>query len=290
MTRYLCLLVVWVTAVRPARADDIDDLVAKGQALAQQAEWTQAIAAFKQADAKRPRAANACMIGLAYTRRELWAQAELFFARCHERAKDGDPLPDWLGDAETQLAAKEAGAGAAAITLAVTPAGASISISSFEADELVAPGTIHLTPGRYTVDINAPGYVNARREVVVEAGKAQTVEVALAKPAPPPPPPPSPSVTPWIVIGAGVVLGTAGLVSDEAKLQPLKRTMKTSFDAWAHNESAFDRWQAITVGLWAGGAVVAGVGAYLLYREHASVTLDARLDRSGGAILVGWRR
>ena len=74
------------------RADEIDELVAKGQELAKQSEWTQAIDAFKQADAKRPRALHACMIGLAYTRRELWPDAELFFARCHARASASDRI------------------------------------------------------------------------------------------------------------------------------------------------------------------------------------------------------
>jgi hypothetical protein len=289
MGKYICLIAALI-AVRPARADGVDDLVARGQELAKRAEWTQAIALFKQADVQRPRAEYACMIGLAYTRRELWAQAEVFFARCHERAGANDPLPDWLGDAEQQLAAKEAGAGAAAITLAVTPASARISISGFEPDELVAPGTIHLMPGRYTLDITAPGSDTVRREIVVDAGKAQTITVAFAPPPRAEPPEPTPSRVPWLVIGGGVALGAAGFVADEAKLQPLIKKMKTSYDIWGNTETAFNRWQAITIGLWAGGAAVAGVGSYLLYREHASVTLDARVDRTGGALLIGWRR
>src|SRR4029079_11617073 len=90
----LAILVLQATALL-AHADEVDDLEAKGEELAKQNEYTQAITVFKQADAKRPRAAHACMIGLAYMRREAWPQAELFLALCEKRAAPGDQPPDW---------------------------------------------------------------------------------------------------------------------------------------------------------------------------------------------------
>lgn len=289
MRKALWGLVAWGMLGSEARADDVADLVARGQALAKQAEWTQAIAAFKQADARHPRALHACMIGLAYTRRELWAQAELYFARCHRRATDDDPLPDWLGDAEAQLAAKVAGASITAITVTVAPrtAHVAISISGFEPDEVVAPGTFHLTPGRYTFELSAPGYITIRREVVVEAGKAQTMDLTLDAIVP--------SNRGWIVIGGGAALAAAGFVVDLWKVGPLRTSLENARDTsncadYSLYEGSFDRWRGATVGLWVGGGVVTAIGAYLLYRDQSSLTMSARVDKDGGAVFVGWRR
>src|SRR3954469_25457724 len=131
------LVLLIVLASRPAFADDVDDLEAKGQELAKQSEFTQAIATFKQADAKRPRAAHACMIGLAYMRREAWPQAELFLALCEKRAVPGDQPPDWIDQAEQQLAQKLSAAQIPAVTIEVTPANinAHLTVSSFAPDE-----------------------------------------------------------------------------------------------------------------------------------------------------------
>jgi MYXO-CTERM domain-containing protein len=55
----LCVLVA-SSAARVAHADDVTDLEAKGEQLAKQSEYTQAIAAFKEADLHKPRALHAC--------------------------------------------------------------------------------------------------------------------------------------------------------------------------------------------------------------------------------------
>src|SRR5260221_4772999 len=144
-----------VTIARPARADDVDDLVVQGEALAKQAEWSRAITAFKAADAQRPRAKHACLIGLAYTRRELWAEAELFLSVCRQRASTGDPLPEWIAEAEGQLAAKLAASNAAPVAIATDPASAPavMSVSSFAPDEKFPARTIHLAPGVHVVHV-----------------------------------------------------------------------------------------------------------------------------------------
>jgi hypothetical protein len=68
-------ILVIAAVARLAHADDVADLEKRGQELAKQNEYTQAIDAFKRADRLAPRAAHACMIGLAYLRREMWPQA-----------------------------------------------------------------------------------------------------------------------------------------------------------------------------------------------------------------------
>src|ERR1700733_8442606 len=96
-------LIAVALCARSARADEVSDLEARGEQLAKSSEYTQAIAAFKAADLRRPRAVHACMIGLAYLRRELWPQAELFLASCEKRASPGDQPPGWIDAAEHQL-------------------------------------------------------------------------------------------------------------------------------------------------------------------------------------------
>ena len=63
--RWLAALVMW-TFASEAGADDAQDLVAKGQELAKQGAWSQAITTFKQADAHQPRAETGSPIAVVY--------------------------------------------------------------------------------------------------------------------------------------------------------------------------------------------------------------------------------
>lgn len=298
--RWSVALSVWMFASL-AHADDAPsdnaDLVARGQELAKQGAWSQAITAFKQADATQPRAQNACFIGLAYLRRELWAQAELYFTRCHDRASATDPLPSWAAEAESQLATKLRAENVAAITIDVTPAAAqpAIAVSGFLPDETLGRGTIHLAPGHYALKVTAPGYPEVDRELDITDKAPQVVRIQLAvpvvaKPPPPPPPPPDRSYTPYFVIGGGLALGIAGIVVDEVKLQPLRDDLRRSAPSYDAKVGSFDTWRGVTVGMWVGGAILTGLGTYLAVRAHADVAVTARVERDGGAVLVGWRR
>jgi uncharacterized protein HemY len=140
---------VWTFATTVARADDTADLVTKGQELAKQGAWSQAITAFKQADAQQPRAQNACFIGLAYLRRELWGQAELHFAICHARAKPDDPLPEWAAEAETQLAQKLAVQNVAAVTIEATRSSTSVARTRTAASTTTCSSTPVAVGSRY---------------------------------------------------------------------------------------------------------------------------------------------
>ncbi|CAN5919161.1 hypothetical protein BH11MYX2_BH11MYX2_38580 [soil metagenome] len=99
-----------------------DPLVAEGQQLAASGEYSRAIAKFKEADVQKPTAEKACLIALAYTRRELWSQAELFFARCAARVGTDDSLPTWANDAKQVLQQKLAATDAAEVTFVFDPA------------------------------------------------------------------------------------------------------------------------------------------------------------------------
>jgi len=289
--RWPLLLGLWIFASPVARADDTADLVAKGQDLAKQGAWSQAIIAFKQADAVQPRAQHACFIGLAYLRRELWAQAELYFARCHARATAGDPVPEWTAEAESQLATKLGEENVAAVTIDVTPADLvpTIAITGFLPDETLGRGTVHLAPGHYAISIDAPGYPRATRELDVKDKTPQVIRVALVKPVVTPPLPP-PSRAPYYLIGGGLVAGIAGTVLDIAVLQGVRNDLRHSVAAYDANSTKFEVVRGATVTLWVGGAVVAGLGTYLALRAHSDVAVSARVDRDGGAVLIGWSR
>jgi hypothetical protein len=294
-----------LTLARWAHADDVDDLVAKGEALAKQSEFTSAIDTFKQADAIRPRAKHACLIGLVYARRELWPQAELFFARCRSRATDEDPLPKWIDDAQHQLETKLTGAGAAAITIVVTPAEAhpQVTVSSFAPDEVFEPQTIHLAPGHHTLDVTADGFTAASREVVVTTAAPQTITIEMHRPGetppvvavqPPPPPPPPHSLVPAVIVVGGLALGVAGGAFELFVFKPARDQLASAPDAavYESRRSSFALRRDVTIGLYAGAVAAVAIGVVLRYTVFAdsSVTVGATTEHGGGVVTVGWSR
>jgi hypothetical protein len=272
-------------SISTAMADDVDDLVASGEALAKRGEYSRAIEAFKRADARRPRALHACLIALSYTRRELWAQAEVALAACHARAGAGDPLPPWVDSLDRTLAAKLEAVDVAAIEIRVAPPAraATISISSFSPDETFAPRVVHLAPGTYTVSAAAPGGGRATRTIVVADRAPQTVTLRLAPEA-------RPSQVPWLVLGAGGLLAAGGLAWDLLAVQPIRGRLEDAAadgngPAWARDSRVFDRRRAVAIGLFAGAALAAGTGVALrftVYRREVAVAPGA-----GGVALVG---
>ncbi len=181
-------LVVGVAEFGSAIADDsnskVDVLVAQGEALAKAGNFSAATEKWKSADTLAPRAKHACLIGLAYTRREYWPQAEVFFERCRQKATASDPVPSWLDAAEKQLEEKLAIAPVAAIKLSVDPpsAAAQFIVSSFAPDEAFGPRVIHLGLGSHTVTVTAPGYASTTVTVEVKNKADQFITVVLKKP------------------------------------------------------------------------------------------------------------
>ena len=162
---------------------NVDVLVAQGEALAKAGNFSAAIEKWKTADKFTPRAKHACLIGLAYTRREYWPQAEVFFARCRQTASASDSLPTWLDAAEKQLAEKLAIAPVAAVKLSVDPpsAAAQCIVSSFAPDEAFGPRVVHLGFGFHSVTVTAPGYISTTVTVDVQNKADQFITVSLKK-------------------------------------------------------------------------------------------------------------
>jgi len=276
--------------VTPARADEVDDLVANGEAFAKDGVWTRAIDAFKAADAKRPRAKHACLIALAYTRREAWAEAELFLSICRQRATADDPLPAWIDEAEGQLHDKLALAGAAPVTIDVDPRDARsvVAVSSFAADETFSPRTIHLSPGTYTITASAPGYIGARQTIAIADARPQAVTLRLERPPP--------SRTPWLVIAGGAAVVVAGVAFDVGVLQPdrtalAKQTTRFEYDAHVGDARAA---QIGTIAIVTVGAAAIATGVVLRYKARRRIERAPRVGVAigGGRALVAveWSR
>ena len=263
------LIAAIVCASSIARADDATELVARGQELARQGQYSQAIAVFKTADKLSPSADHACLIALSYLRLELWAQSEIFLAACHARGTASDPLPDWVGEIDRTLADKIAGVPQVAIRVTPAAAPARVTVSTFASDESFAPRVIHLAPGAYVVEVTAPGYAPASRNIVIDGPQTVTFDLASTRPR---------SKTPWLVIGAGFALGLGGIAVDELALQPAGdriRTAATMFDqnAFRSARTQFEQRRIATYGLWIAGALAIGVGVALRVTEHTELVV-----------------
>jgi len=284
------LVIVAMVAVTPAHADPVDDQVARGEELGRQGAWTQAIDHFKAADRLAPRAKHACLIGLAYARRELWAEAELFFQQCHRRSTPGDPLPEWLPEAETQLAQKLALSSAAPITIVVDPPASvpKITLSSFAPDETFVPGTFHLAPGSHVIDVQAPGYDPAQRTIFVADATPQLIRIALHEPR-------ERSRVPWLVMGTGVAIGLGALAYDHYVLQPTRDRYTSATYQWQYDQAKadFPGEQRIALGLFATAAVVASIGVVLRYtvyrhRDVEPVHVGPLVGRGTTGVAIEW--
>lgn len=292
--------------------ESAEALRARGEQLAKDRRYSEAIDAFKTADRVEPRALHACLIALAYTRRELWPQAEIFLDQCEKRATSSDPLPDWVPTAKQQLAERLAAVNVAAVTIVVEPAGvgARLAVSSFAPDELFEARTIHLPPGRHSITAHADGYPDAAQTVEVKDRTPQRVVITMQSSTAEPPPaiersltPPtevaSPSKLPVIVMSAGGALAVAGGVIHATLFRNARNDMVHAIaladePAYDAAEQRFDRYRALSIGLYAAGAVTLGTGIVLAltkYRSREPVHVAVvPIGDNGGMVTVGWTR
>ncbi len=283
-----------VLASSAAHADDPVALVARGDELAKQGEYTRAIELFKQADAQHPSAANACRIGLAYTRRELWPQAELFLARCHARATAADPTPDWFDSARAQLAQKLAEVDAAPIDVRIAPpvAGARMRISGFPPDEAFEPQAIHLGPGTYTITATAPGRMPGQVAVTVAAKTPQIVTLALAEP-PPPPPSAAQRASTYVLYGAAgaALVGVAfhALASHERDELTAAQAADNPV-AWDHHASTFERDRDVAIAGYGVALAAIITGLVLRHHRHEWPSVEPAPMQGGAAVWLRWDR
>lgn len=290
------LLLAWLIMSSAAHADtDAQKLAAQGEELAKSGEYTRAIDAFKAADKLEKRARHACMIGLAYLRRELWPQAELFFETCKLRASIDDPLPEWFQDAMNQLVEKLAGTTVSAVTINVAPpdALAQITASSFAPDEKFSPRTIHLAPGQHTITIESPTYPSRRETFTVEPNKPLVLDIVMKHPEKKYVLPPA-SKVPWIIMGGGAVVGLVGLGVHIGAYAPALDDLENanSLDEYQALRPKVETRRAISIALYATGALAIATG-YVLRRtvfERTPVLVGAEATEGGGVISLSWQR
>lgn len=286
----------------PPPMDQAEILSAQGEQLAKQGEYSRAIDAFKQADAITPRARYACLVGLVYTRRELWSQAELFFARCHDRATETDPVPDWLAEAERQLTAKLAEVDAAAVDIRVEPtdAAATLTIASFPPDESFAPRVIHLAVGTHSITATADGYEPTTQPIEVKGRDPMTVTITLHKPGE--------LVTPpvpvvhrkhknvakylWIGSGGAAAIGVVFHVLASRERSELSAALRDNDVAHYDDHSGkFDTYRAITFAAYGAAVTGAAIGLVLHLtreRDDESPTVGGWFTGGAGFVGVEW--
>jgi hypothetical protein len=302
VARVLAIVIAGVCGVSSARADTVGDLEAKGAQLAKDGRFTEAIETFKQADRFVPHASHACLIALAYTRREAWSQAELFFALCHQRTRPGDPLPDWLPLAEKQLVERLATANVGLVDVKVEPADAhaSLTVSSFAPDEEFEPRKVHLTFGTHLITVKAEGWETAGQSVTITSRDERTVVIKLHRPGEHPVgvrgTTRESSPVPWIVIGGGGAIGLVGVVFHATALRDSYNSLKNAPNdqLYHQREGKYDTDRLVTAGLYAAGAIGIGVGVVLKYTtfrdREVPVQVGVNPVQGGGVFSVEWRR
>lgn len=293
-----------------ARAEPAADLQADGERLAKQGNYAAAIDKFKAADRIEPRASHACLIALAYTRRNLWPQAEIWRTTCHERASASDPLPEWMPAADKQIDDAIATANVAPVTIRVEPteaaATAQLTVSSFAPDETFAPRVIHLPPGIHTIFARAPGFADAQQLVEVKDRHPRVIVLTLHRPgeqvaAPPAPaaaPAPPRSKVPWIVIGAGAALGVAAGIYHVTLYRDAYDQLNNAKTPTEYRmidaTGTYDFRRKVVIGLYGAAAVTLGVGIVLRYTVFAHAETAPAVafvpEPGGGVVSLGWIR
>lgn len=287
-----------------ASAGPVADEVAAGEALAQKGRWTDAIVAFKRADEAGPRATHACLIGLAYLRRELPTQARYYFDLCRARATASDTLPDWLGLAEEQLASLSVNARLVPLTVRLrnAPADAKIELSAAPGEQFL-PLVLHLPPGKHLVTAHAAGARAVDAVIELRDGSPRELVLAFAVPAASgKPAPPTrrdetpPSRLPLVVGGLGAATLAGGLAYHLVAFKPARDELAAAPDPASYDrlEGRFDRRRQILFAMYGVGAAAAVTGAVLhltgTERSARAPIVTAQLGREASGITLEWRR
>jgi hypothetical protein len=303
-----------VATALPAHADDAaeaDELRAKGEAAAKARRYTDAIDAFKGADRLAPSARNACLIALAYARREVWPQAEVYLAVCHERVTPADPLPAWVDKEGADIAARIAAANLVAVTFVADP-GELLTVSSFLPDETFTARTVHLAAGDYVVAAHGASGAEIKKTFHVSDGQPMRVEMTAPRVEPQPQPLPLPLPLPqplplplpppvtvahshalsYAIGGAGVAFLAGGLVYQETEFASINTSLTKAGTGqkWDKLASTWDFREHVTQALYGVGAaaLLTGVVLHFTLERSAAITVESR--PGGGVVSLAWAR
>ncbi len=289
----------------PARADQAAPHVTRGEQLARDGRLTDAIIAFKRADVIEPRASHACLIALAYIRRELWPQAEVFLQTCHDRATPDDPLPDWVPLADQQLTERIDRAPVARVRIVVEPASESaatqLEVSSFLPDERFSPRTIHLPLGRHLITARTPGREPVERAIDVTDKSPRSILIAFDQSAVTMTREHA-SVVPKVLMASGGAVLVAGVLVHVLAFKPARDKLVDATnpgmpDPALYDEysSKFDSRRNLTMALYGAGAALALTGIvlrYTVFRDRTTESPRLTSDLGSGRVLLGveWAR
>ena len=300
-----------------AVAESGEELRTRGEQLAKDGRYIEAIDAFKAAEKIEPRARHSCFIALAYTRKEAWAQAEIFLEACHSRATASDPLPEWVPMVDQLL--QERLASAATIEIVVEPAGADvdIAISSFATDELIKPRKIHLPPGRHVIIATAKGFNDAQKTVEVKDNAPQTIVISMLPTEIKGPDggrivggggtrEPASSIPTYVMAGGGLVVLAGVLVhatlfksardklTNANELAKDPATQQQGADQYEQWSPKFDSRKTLTIALYGIGAATVITGLVLKLTvfkgKEAPAQVSVVPQDGGGMVTVGWSR
>ena len=269
------VVVVGLLAPAIAVAEDPAALRSEGEMLARVGRYSEAIDKFKASDRINHAAANACLIALAYTRRELWPQAEIWLATCRDRATPADPAPDWAPTAARQIHDRLAAANVAPVEIVVSPGNAEVTVSSFALDEKFGARTIHLPMGHHTLIATAPGYEDGHAELVVDDNTPKRVEIALQRRGIVTRGPRSLRIAGIVAGGVALVAAGAGITFGLQARSDSDAISKHTMDTWtAADERTFEHGRTANsrmVGAYVAGGALLAVGGVLYYfgaRSH----------------------
>ena len=272
--------------------------------------WTDAVQAFRQADAIAPSAPLSFNIAKAYEHLEDTVGALRWYRDYLRRS------PQAANAAEVQarvvtLAAALAVRGVQQLTVLSTPSGAAVSIDNAQVG--TAPVTLELAPGQHLVRLELPGYARKQVEFLLDARSPQDVALQLESLTAPPaavtpaavtPAAISPSpvlapprrerpfgVVPWIVMGAGGV-GLLGALGFELGRRSAESDAKgdTQLAYQDHYDTMHGRQTSARVLLGVGGALVVTGGVLLALNRPKQPEAAVALACGPGSCGLSLRR
>ena len=314
-------MVMAIAAIARATPQDADALKAEAEAAAKQNDFASAAAKFKAAYAADPRPDLICNVGVAYFKSKDLPRAQLFLSRCLERgsaldAKFVDQVRAVLGSVEANLRAGDF----TPVDIVVEPAGATITIASFGADEsFVGARVVWLPAGTHALKASAEGYVDATQSVDAAGHDKKTAKITLErKPievAPPagsnteqgsaieqgsgsgsatPEPilpvvePPRPNILPAVLVSAATIAAvTVGIVARGQAFDASDRAeLALSRSYYDEDVSSIHTWNTVFATSIAISVAGAGVSAYLWYRAfHQESHVDVQSAPGGGVVM-----
>ncbi|MFT3692788.1 MAG: hypothetical protein QM831_06590 [Kofleriaceae bacterium] len=261
------------------------ELQKTGEDLAKNGRYTEAIDAFKAADKKEVRASHACLIALAYARKNEWTPAEIWDAVCHARASKTDPLPEWQGALEQQIT--QSVGTLTPVTFLAEPEAAKVALDEYP-DSPFGSVTIHLAAGTHAVTTSAPGFVDDHRSIEVKAATPQQVSVKLTAAPTTAPAEETTTFNKKLVLAGGIVAGLGfvsyGLMSYEYH----QLDQNKGFNGTP--EHVYDVTRISTIGLWAVGGGMIITGLLMRHSETAPAVAITPLQAGGAMVSVGWQR